>query len=100
MIFFSNQYSANFVLTMQLLCFTEKNGDWSIASSCFRGSKLGFGKSMNLVRICDLTSLRSARRRVSVIRNSNQGSDLAELQPASEGSPLLCIRDSFKKFIF
>lgn len=52
-------------------------------------SKLGFGKSMNLVRICDLRSIRSARRRVSVIRNSNQGSDLAELQPASEGSPLL-----------
>lgn len=55
-------------------------------------SKLGFGKSsMSIVRICDLRSLRSARRRVSVIRSSNQGSDLAELQPASEGSPLLGI---------
>lgn len=56
-------------------------------------SKLGFGKSMNIVR-----SLRSARRRVSVIRSSNQGSDLAELQPASEGSPLLgiFITDAFK----
>jgi len=60
-------------------------------------SKVGFGKSMNLVRICDVRSLRSARRRVSVIRNSNQGSDLAELQPASEGSPLLGILH--KRFI-
>lgn len=63
------------------------------------GPKLGFGKSLNIVRICDLRSLRSARRRVSVICNSNQGSDLAELQPASEGSPLLgnrCIRDAFR----
>ncbi|KAL1208623.1 4-hydroxy-3-methylbut-2-en-1-yl diphosphate synthase (ferredoxin) [Cardamine amara subsp. amara] len=58
-------------------------------------SKLGFGKSMNFVRICDLTSLRSARRRVSIIRNSNQGSDLAELQPASEGSPLLVPRQKY-----
>uniref|UniRef100_A0A0D3ED64 4-hydroxy-3-methylbut-2-en-1-yl diphosphate synthase (ferredoxin), chloroplastic n=1 Tax=Brassica oleracea var. oleracea TaxID=109376 RepID=A0A0D3ED64_BRAOL len=53
-------------------------------------SKLGFGKSMNIVR-----SLRSARRRVSVIRSSNQGSDLAELQPASEGSPLLVPRQKY-----
>ncbi|AED97355.1 4-hydroxy-3-methylbut-2-enyl diphosphate synthase [Arabidopsis thaliana] len=58
-------------------------------------SKVGFGKSMNLVRICDVRSLRSARRRVSVIRNSNQGSDLAELQPASEGSPLLVPRQKY-----
>uniref|UniRef100_A0A1J3K1H8 4-hydroxy-3-methylbut-2-en-1-yl diphosphate synthase (ferredoxin), chloroplastic n=1 Tax=Noccaea caerulescens TaxID=107243 RepID=A0A1J3K1H8_NOCCA len=58
-------------------------------------SKLGFSKSMNIVRICDLRSLRSARRRVCVIRNSNQSSDLAELQPASEGSPLLVPRQKY-----
>lgn len=66
-------------------------------------SKLGFGKSMSIVRVCDLRSLRSARRRVSVIRSSNQGSsDLAELQLASEGSPLLgiCIIVAFKMAFF
>lgn len=54
-----------------------------------RDSGLGFAKSMDFVRVCDLRKCKSGRRRVSVIRNSNPGSDIAELKPASEGSPLL-----------
>ncbi|CAN8244353.1 unnamed protein product [Cochlearia groenlandica] len=58
-------------------------------------SKLGFCKSMDIVRICDLKSQRSVKRRVFAIRSSNKGSDLAELQPASEGSPLLVPRQKY-----
>jgi (E)-4-hydroxy-3-methylbut-2-enyl-diphosphate synthase len=36
-----------------------------------------------------LKRFKSGRTRISVIRNSNPGSDIAELKPASEGSPLL-----------
>lgn len=54
-----------------------------------RYSGLGFAKSWDFVRLSDLRRIKSCRTRVSVIRNSNPGSDIAELQPASEGSPLL-----------
>ncbi|KAJ0021566.1 hypothetical protein Pint_32178 [Pistacia integerrima] len=60
-----------------------------------RDSGLGFAKSMDFVRVCDLRKCKSGRRRVSVIRNSNPGSDIAELQPASEGSPLLVPRQKY-----
>lgn len=52
-------------------------------------SNLGFAKSIDFVRVADLKSIKSARTKVSIIRNSNPGQDIAELQPASEGSPLL-----------
>ena len=57
-----------------------------------RDSGLGFAKSMDFVKVSDLKRIKSGRTRVSVIRNSNPGSEIAELQPASEGSPLLGIR--------
>lgn len=50
---------------------------------------LGFAKRLEMVKVSDLKSVRSRGRKVLVVRNSNPGSDLAELQPASEGSSLL-----------
>lgn len=52
---------------------------------------LGFTRSMGFVRISDMRRVKAGRRKVSVIRNSNPGTDIAELHPASEGSPLLGI---------
>lgn len=52
-------------------------------------SRLGFAKSIDFVRVSDLKSMNSARTKVSIIRCSNPGQDIAELQAASEGSPLL-----------
>lgn len=61
-----------------------------------RDSGLGFAKSMDFVRVCDFRKFRSGRRRFTVIRNSsNSSSDIAELQPASEGSPLLVPRQKY-----
>lgn len=54
-----------------------------------RETTLGFTKSVDFVRVSDLKRFKSGRTRISVIRNSNPGSDIAELKPASEGSPLL-----------
>lgn len=56
-----------------------------------RDPGLGFAQSMDFVRVRDLRTYKSGRRRLFVIRNSNSNSDIAELQPASEGSPLLGI---------
>jgi hypothetical protein len=52
-------------------------------------SGLGFGKSVDFVRVSDLKTMKSVRRKVSIIRNSNPSQDIAELQPASKGSQLL-----------
>jgi hypothetical protein len=52
-------------------------------------SGLGFGKSIDFVRVSDLKRMSSVRRKVSIIRNSNPSQDIAELQPASKGSQLL-----------
>ena len=52
-------------------------------------SGLGFGKSIDFVRVSDLKTMKSVRRKVSIIRNSNPSQDIAELQPASKGSQLL-----------
>lgn len=63
---------------------------------------LGFSKSMDFVKICDLQRVKFSRTKVSVnvITNSSSGSEIAELQPASEGSPLLgiisCLVNSVK----
>lgn len=54
-------------------------------------SGLGFGKSVDFVRVSDLKRMKSARTKVSIIRNSNPGQDVVELQPASKGSQLLGI---------
>ena len=56
-----------------------------------RDRSLGFTKSMDFVRVSDVKRVKASRRKVLVIRNSNPGSDIAELRPASEGSPLLGI---------
>lgn len=50
---------------------------------------LGFSKRLESVKVFDLKSAKSRGRKVLIIRNSNPGSDIAELQPASEGSSLL-----------
>ena len=62
-----------------------------------RDTSFGFAKSMNFVRVCDLKRIKSGRTRISVIRNQNPGPDIAELQPASEGSPLLGIKFTQRK---
>ena len=60
-----------------------------------RETRLGFTKSMDFVKLSDLKRFSSSRTRISVIRNSNPGSDIAEMKPASEGSPLLgCLTPS------
>nr|AEM42998.1 4-hydroxy-3-methylbut-2-en-1-yl diphosphate synthase [Siraitia grosvenorii] len=56
---------------------------------------LGFAKRLELVKVSDLKSVRSRGRKVLVVRNSNPGSDIAELQPASEGSSLLVPRQKY-----
>ncbi|KAK7324943.1 hypothetical protein VNO77_28913 [Canavalia gladiata] len=56
---------------------------------------LGFSKSMDFVRVSDLKRMKSPRTRVSIIRNSNPGQDIAEIQSASPGSPLLVPRQKY-----
>lgn len=62
-----------------------------------KDSGLGFAKRMDFVRICDLKRTKTGRTRISVIRNQNPSQDTAQLQPASEGSPLLGINIKFKE---
>lgn len=54
-----------------------------------RESGLGFGKSVDFVRISDVQRSSSRRKKMSVIRNSTPNSEITQLEPASEGSPLL-----------
>lgn len=56
---------------------------------------LGFGKRTDFVKVSDLQRIKFRRTKVFTIKNSNPGSDIAELQPASEGSPLLGIIYSY-----
>ena len=63
----------------------------SFSSLKSKDSSLGFVKSLDFVRVSDLKRIKSGRTKVSVIRNSNPGQDIVELQPASQGSPLLGI---------
>uniref|UniRef100_A0A2P2M3H3 4-hydroxy-3-methylbut-2-en-1-yl diphosphate synthase (ferredoxin), chloroplastic n=1 Tax=Rhizophora mucronata TaxID=61149 RepID=A0A2P2M3H3_RHIMU len=55
-----------------------------------RDSSLGFAKSMDFVKVCDLKRTKSSRKKITIIRNST-----VELQPASEGSPLLVPRQKY-----
>lgn len=50
---------------------------------------LGFAKSTSFVRVSDLQRVKFRRTKVSVIRNAIPDQETMELQPASEGSPLL-----------
>nr|XP_027063749.1 uncharacterized protein LOC113690125 [Coffea arabica] len=54
-----------------------------------RENGLGFAKSMEFVRVSNTQRVKFRRTKVSVIKNSNPGQEIVELQPASEGSPLL-----------
>ncbi|MCD7457405.1 hypothetical protein HAX54_035028 [Datura stramonium] len=56
---------------------------------------LGLAKSMNFVRVSDLQRVKFRRTKVFVIRNANPGQETIELQPASEGSPLLVPRQKY-----
>lgn len=51
--------------------------------------ELGFSKNVDFVKISNIRSVKFQRTKSSVIKSSNPGSDIAELQPASEGSSLL-----------
>lgn len=57
--------------------------------------ELGFAKNVDFVKISNIKRVKSPRSKLSVIKSSNQGSDIAELQPASEGSSLLVPRQKY-----
>ncbi|XP_021746077.1 4-hydroxy-3-methylbut-2-en-1-yl diphosphate synthase (ferredoxin), chloroplastic-like [Chenopodium quinoa] len=56
---------------------------------------LGFAKHVDFVKISSIKRVKPSRSKLSVIKSSNQGSDIAELQPASEGSSLLVPRQKY-----
>ncbi|XP_075112410.1 4-hydroxy-3-methylbut-2-en-1-yl diphosphate synthase (ferredoxin), chloroplastic-like [Nicotiana tabacum] len=60
-----------------------------------RENGVGFAKSMDFVRVSDLQRVMFRRTKVSVIRNANPGPETINLQPASEGSPLLVPRQKY-----
>ncbi|XP_048491735.1 4-hydroxy-3-methylbut-2-en-1-yl diphosphate synthase (ferredoxin), chloroplastic isoform X2 [Beta vulgaris subsp. vulgaris] len=57
--------------------------------------ELGFSKNVDFVKISNIRSVKFQRTKSSVIKSSNPGSDIAELQPASEGSSLLVPRQKY-----
>lgn len=58
---------------------------------------LRFAKSPEFVKVSHLQRVKFCRTKVNMIRNSqNPGSETAELEPASEGSPLLGILGDVK----
>ncbi|KAH0712989.1 hypothetical protein KY289_008948 [Solanum tuberosum] len=61
---------------------------------------LGFTKSMNFVRVSDLQRVKFRRTKVSVIRNAIPDQETIELQPVSEGSPLLVPRQKYCESIY
>ncbi|CAA2965693.1 4-hydroxy-3-methylbut-2-en-1-yl diphosphate synthase (ferredoxin), chloroplastic [Olea europaea subsp. europaea] len=70
--------------------------------SSFTGLKNGdhhglrFAKSPEFVKVSNLQRVKFRRAKVNMIRNSqNPGSETAELEPASEGSPLLVPRQKY-----
>lgn len=51
---------------------------------------ISFAKSSDFVRVLDLQRVKFRQTKVPLIRNSkNPGSETVELEPASDGSPLL-----------
>ncbi|XP_074285016.1 4-hydroxy-3-methylbut-2-en-1-yl diphosphate synthase (ferredoxin), chloroplastic [Silene latifolia] len=65
---------------------------WHVRS---QNRELGFAKNVDFVQISNFKKVNSRRTRLSVIKNSSPGSDIAELQPASEGSSLLVPRQRY-----
>lgn len=72
----------------------------SISGLKTRDHGLSFVKSVDFVKVTCLPSqrIKSQRENISVIRNSNQGPETIELQPTSEGSPLLGILSLFFEY--
>lgn len=72
----------------------------SISGFKTRDHGLSFARSVDFVKVTCLPSqkIKSQRDNISVIRNSKQGPETIELQPASEGSPLLGILSLFLKY--
>lgn len=60
-----------------------------------RENGVGFAKCVDFVRVSDVQRVKFRRIKVSVIRNANPGPETIELQPASEGSPLLVPRQKY-----
>ncbi|OVA10147.1 4-hydroxy-3-methylbut-2-en-1-yl diphosphate synthase [Macleaya cordata] len=63
-----------------------------------KDNALSFTKSVDFVKVSSLQRINKSHRTkiLSVIRNSNSdGSEVAQLQPASEGSPLLVPRQKY-----
>lgn len=57
-----------------------------------RDSRLSFAKSVDFTKVAYVPNSRrkcSKIKSFSVVNSSSSGSDTAELEPASEGSPLL-----------
>nr|UYR28642.1 1-hydroxy-2-methyl-2-(E)-butenyl-4-diphosphate synthase [Andrographis alata] len=62
---------------------------------------VGFAKSLDFVRVSNLQRVKFRRRRVAVIRNvANPGSETVELEPASDGSPLLVPRQRYCESVY
>jgi (E)-4-hydroxy-3-methylbut-2-enyl-diphosphate synthase len=60
-----------------------------------RDRGLGLTKSMDFAKVSNLQRVKFGRSKVFMIRNSSSGSDVAELQATSEGSPLLVPRQKY-----
>ncbi|KAK1373607.1 GcpE domain-containing protein [Heracleum sosnowskyi] len=56
---------------------------------------LGFTRNVEFIKVSELDRVKFRRTKVCVIRNSGSGSEIVELQPASEGSPLLVPRQKY-----
>ncbi|KAL1818973.1 hypothetical protein DCAR_0415203 [Daucus carota subsp. sativus] len=60
-----------------------------------KGHGLGFTRNVEFVKVSEMDRVKFRRTMVSLIRNSSSGSEIVELQPASEGSPLLVPRQKY-----
>ncbi|KAJ8444516.1 hypothetical protein Cgig2_028331 [Carnegiea gigantea] len=56
---------------------------------------MGFAKRVDFVKTLNVMRVKSSRTKFLVIKSSNQVPDIAELQPASEGSSLLLPRQKY-----
>lgn len=76
----------------------------SFTSLKSRDSGLNFTKSIDFARVSYVPNSQRRKpqnvRSFSVIKNSNSGSDTVELQPASEGSPLLVPRQKYCESVY
>lgn len=76
----------------------------SFTSLKSRDSGLSFTKSIDFARVSYVPNSQRRKpqnvRSFSLIKNSNSGSDTVELQPASEGSPLLVPRQKYCESVY